>query len=34
MRRPKSLNYTNAIVTTKEEVDLLSGAKALGMSAR
>jgi ureidoacrylate peracid hydrolase len=27
-------NYASAIVTTKEAVDLLSGAKALGMSAQ
>ncbi len=27
-------NYANAIVTTKEAVDLLSGAKALGMSVQ
>ena len=27
-------NYANAIVTTKEALDLLSGAKALGMSAQ
>lgn len=27
-------NYASAIVTTKETVDLLSGAKALGMSAQ
>ena len=27
-------NYASAIVSTKEVVDLLSGAKALGMSAQ
>ena len=27
-------NYANAIVTTKEAVDLLSGAKPLGMSSQ
>ena len=27
-------NYASAIVTTKEAGDLLSGAKALGMSAQ